>query len=690
MTATIDPAAPSPSRPPIWRRRWAQVIAAFALALVLFLALFDWNLLRGPVERMISRSTGRPVTIGVLDVKLALSPRIIFTDISIGNADWAGDEPLAHARELEFSVRLLSLLTDEIVLPYLGLTEGAASLVRDAEGRANWKFDRAEEEPSSRTVTVQTLSLKDASLSYNDAKLDIAAELDGATRNEGQYETRLDFKGRWRGSTFAGTADTGSVLSLTDTSEPFPMRVALRMDRTSINAEGTVADLATFRDVDAQVAVSGPSLSALYPAIRLALPETPAYKISGHLTRSGDAYAYTGFKGTIGNTDIAGDARYELREPRPLLTATLKSRRLDLADLGPLVGLQRRATATPGAKATPAVLPPGKVFPEGDFNLERLNAMDADVQLTADSLRIPEQVPLEDFSTHIKLNGGVLVLDPMNFGFAGGDLVSTLTLDARSNPISAKASIDLRRVRLGKLFPTVERLNNSAGLLGGQIRLAGRGNSVSDMLGTANGTVTAGMTGGTISELGVWLVNLNGGELVPLLFGGDRPTQIRCAAAAFDVKGGVGTMQTFVFDTDESRIDGEGTVRLGAERLDITLTPLSKKRGILSLRGPVRIYGTFRNADFAVSSQTILRGVGAVALGLVNPLLALIPLLETGPGEDANCRQVLAEIPGAIKQSGKSVEDAPLQQRSTSAPIVDVPAKRDGPPAPIVDARAKK
>lgn len=236
-------------------------------------------------------------------------------------------------------------------------------------------------------------------------------------------------------------------------------------------------------------------------------PPTPPYKVSGHLTRNGDVYSYTDFKGTIGNTDIAGDARHELREPRPLPTATLKSRRLDLADLGPPVGLERRrAASTPsGAKPTPAVLPPGKVFPEGDFNLERLNAMDADVRLKADSLRIPEQVPLEDFSTHIKLNGGVLLLDPMNFGFAGGDLVSTITLDARSNPISAKASIDLRRIRLGKLFPTIERLYNSAGLLGGQIRLAGRGNSVSDMLATSNGTVTAGMAGGTVSELGVWL-----------------------------------------------------------------------------------------------------------------------------------------------------------------------------------------
>ncbi|HYM48411.1 MAG TPA: hypothetical protein VES91_08005, partial [Burkholderiaceae bacterium] len=136
--------------------------------------------------------------------------------------------------------------------------------------------------------------------------------------------------------------------------------------------------------------------------------------------------------------------------------------------------------------------------------------------------------------------------------------------------------------------------------------------------------------------------------------------------------------------------NGEGVVKLGPEQFDITLSPQPKKPGILSLRGPVRIYGTFRKADFAVSGQSILRGVGAVALGLVNPLLALIPLIETGPGEDANCRQVLSEVQGAVKQSGKKVDDAPPPQRSTSAPIVDVPTKRAGGPAPIVDVPVKK
>ncbi len=494
------------------------MLGALGIALVVVIAIFDWNWFRGPLERYLSKSSGRPVTIGVLDVELALAPRIVLTDIEIGNAPWAGDAPLVSLRELMLSVSVPSLFTDQIVLPHLRLTEGQLNLVRDKDGRANWKL-RESDQPSTRTVDVKSLALNNASLSLRDAVQNIEINAKGESRVDGPYQARMTFSGRWRGNPFEGIADTGNVLALRESSEPFPVRLSARIGRTSISAEGEMGDVRSLSRIDAKVAVSGPNLAALYPTLPLALPDTPPYRVSGRLVREGNVYSYTGFSGVIGNTDLAGDARYERRQPRPLLTATLKSRSLDLADLGPLVGLPPRSNAavavpvakgspTP-AKATPAKLPPGKVFPNNDFNLEKLNAMDADVRLNAAALKIPEQVPLEDFHTHLKLNNGVLVLDPMNFGMAGGDLVSTITLDARNNPIAAKASVDLRRVRLGQLFPTLETAKNtSAGSVGAQIRLAGRGNSVSDMLATSDGSINVGMAGGRVSELGVWLVNL--------------------------------------------------------------------------------------------------------------------------------------------------------------------------------------
>lgn len=669
------------------------------LAVVAFLALFDWNVLRGPAERFASRSTGRDVSIGHLDVRLSrLTPTVVLSDVTLGNAAWAPEQPMGRARQLAFSVRLLTLLGSEIVLPHLRLTDADVAFVRDAQGRANWRF-RDEQEPGRRNVRVLTLGIEDARVSYRDELLRLHADLQGSTRKDGPYETRIDFKGAWRGAPFAGTADTGSVLSLRGSTQPFPMRIVGKAGATSVEAEGEVADITRFRHIDADLAISGPSLASLYEALKVALPDTPPYRARGRLKRSGDVYSYENFKGTIGATDVSGSAKYVLQQPRPMLTAELKSERLDVADLGPLVGVKgQRATADAGGQ-TAERASTGRVLPDTAFNVEKLHSMDADVQLAAARLRFPGQVPLRNFTTRARLENGALTLEPLNFGFAGGEVVARIVLDAGEEPVAGSINADFKRVKLKELFPALDKMKESAGAVGAQVRLNGRGNSVAALLGSSNGTVTAGMAGGRVSELAVWLVNLHGGELIPLLFGGDRPTPIRCAAAGLEVKNGVGTVSTLVFDTEESSITGSGEVDFRKERVDVVLRPEPKKPGLLSIRGPIHIHGSFRDVDFGIAPQSIARGLGAIALGLVNPILALLPLFETGPGEDTNCRAVLEPVKGAVEQSGKSAKDAPPADRKgtreTPAPIVDVPPDKAGaraaqPPAPIVDVPAKK
>ena len=144
-----DSAAPATSR----KRRWPWVVGGLALALVLFIAIFDWNWFRGPLERYLSESSGRPVQIGHLDVELALPPRIVISDISIGNAEWAGKAPLAALRELMFSVSVPSLFTDKIVLPHVRLTGGEVNLLRDKNGRANWQMRKATTNPRRALLT---------------------------------------------------------------------------------------------------------------------------------------------------------------------------------------------------------------------------------------------------------------------------------------------------------------------------------------------------------------------------------------------------------------------------------------------------------------------------------------------------------------------------------------------------------
>jgi uncharacterized protein involved in outer membrane biogenesis len=119
-----------------------------------------------------------------------------------------------------------------------------------------------------------------------------------------------------------------------------------------------------------------------------------------------------------------------------------------------------------------------------------------------------------------------------------------------------------------------------------------------------------------------------------------------------------------VFDTEDVRIDGTGAVDLAAEQFELELRPQPKKPSVLSLRAPIHVNGSFRAARVAVSAGALLRGGAAVALAAVNPLAALLPLIETGQGEDSNCAEVLAAVAPALEQA----EGAPARARAASRP----------------------
>lgn len=229
-------------------------------------------------------------------------------------------------------------------------------------------------------------------------------------------------------------------------------------------------------------------------------------------------------------------------------------------------------------------------------------------------------------------------------------------MNAQQDPITSQARISLRAIKLEKLFPTVDAMKESQGLLGAMIKLSGPGNSVARMLGSADGEAGFATADGVLSNLLIEYVGLDGGEIVKFLVKGDRNTRIRCGGALFDVKDGIGTAASVVFDTEDTRIEGSGAIDLKNETLDLHLKPHPKDKSILVLRSPVRVHGPFSNPGFSVQKKGLLKRVGAaVLLGLVNPLAALLPLIETGTGKDANCAEVLGNVGSAVREAEKPV-----------------------------------
>jgi len=253
----------------------------------------------------------------------------------------------------------------------------------------------------------------------------------------------------------------------------------------------------------------------------------------------------------------------------------------------------------------------------------------------------------------------VLTLDPLRFDMAGGNVQSSIRIDANAAPPKGVIAIDGEHLKLHRLFESVGGLSQSPGEISGKIKLAGAGNSIAGLLGDSNGSLHLLTTGGRVSETLMEEAGLNFANVLIAKMKGDQQIDVDCAAAQFTVANGSAKADLFVFDTENAIVVIDGTIDLGSERVDLTLHPETKNMRIFSLRSPLHVTGDFEHLDVSVDKKTLLtRGGGAIALAVVaTPLAALLPL--TAPGGDSDATKSCAPL---VEELRKKSPPAPAKK----------------------------
>ena len=611
---------------------WRTGVGLLLLCIALLLLLWDWNWFKGPVERQVEARTGRAFEIrGDLAVDLGHTTVVTADRLQLGNADWAERPVMASTDRLRIAIEVWPLLRGDVRIPELRLDRPRAFLEKGPGGVGNWVFD--DDHPADDPPEFRSLWIEDGHLQVVDAAADTMVELDLGSVPAGKDDAAPAItgtgSGRWQGNSFVIEGRAESPLELRDRERPYRLDARASAGDTHAHARGTLVDPLRLTDFDLQLALSGADLEDLYPLLGLALPPTPAYALDGHFFRNGNAWHYDDFEGKVGDSDLAGDANVDASGDRPYLRADLASNRLDLEDLGGFIG------APPGEPA--AVAARGRLLPDTPYDLEKLGAMDADVRLRAARI-VGTRLPLDDMDAHLLLEGGLLRLDPLDFGVAGGNVRSTIRLDGRESPIRVQAQAAVRGLDLKRLMPQAELAQGAIGRIGGDIALAGSGNSVAKMLATSSGDVALGMGRGQVSNLLMEYAGLDIAEALKFMITGDRKVPVRCAFADFAVEGGVMSARALAFDTTDTIIVGEGTVDLRNETLAMTLRPRPKDRSLFVFRSPLLLRGTFADPSFSPDPARVgLRAAIALALGSIAPPAALLATIELGPGGDAEC-----------------------------------------------------
>ena len=644
---------PAPTR---HRRLWALTLA-LPVALLAAFALGEvagWPFLRAPLERTLASRLGRSVALapdgGAFSVRFLGGLRLQASRLVIGAPDWSSTPHLLDGQDVSLELGWGALWdawrepgAAALRIRRLDATRLDAHAERHADGRVSWQFGPA---PSASSPTAAPLpqfgrlGVADGTLHYTDAANGTAVEAkltlaEGSAPDAAPSRFTLSAGGRYERLPLKLELQSGGLLPFLadeDAPEPVALKVQATLGRATLAFEGTTTGLLQGGGLNGHFRLRGPSLAAVGDPLRVTLPTTAPFVAEGELQRRGVTWLAQVAQATVGGSRVRGTFAYQAGPGRPVLTGELSGPRLLLADLGPAVGTPVEGAAARGG---------GKVLPTRPFDLAALRVMDADVRIKLDELNLdtPKLEPLRPLRAHLLLKDGVLEIAELDARTAEGALTGRVQLDGRSDTALWKADVRWSAVLLQRWLRLARKEGEPpwlTGRLNGNATLQGQGRSTAEILASLQGNVRTSLGGGTLSHLAVEAAGLDLAQALGVLLRGDKSLPVPCAVADLVVQNGVLQPRTLVVDASDSVLWMDGSLSLATEKMDLRVVVAPRDFSPLALRTPLRLTGPISAPTVTLARSPLTGKVGAaLLLALVNPLAALLPMLDPGNTEGA-------------------------------------------------------
>ena len=655
------------------------MLGALALLLAVLVGageILGWPFLAGPLERALSGALERRVSLVVAagEGQSSDSFRVRFIggihleapELTLAAPAWSEAPQMLVARDLDLRLRYIDLWRvwrgQPLRIEQLRSSSLVTTLERLPDGRASWQF--AVDDPSAtpaaplRVPDFGRLLIEEGVLRYRDGIQDIEVE---SLLTLVDRQLRATASGRWRTSplkasaTLSGLAAPDDALGLASSPSRLPLVLEATIGRARLRFDGRIDGLSGDTPLRGRFDLSGPSLAAVGDPIGVTLPTTGAFRSVGALLRQGDVWRAVIDDATIGASRLNGAFSYRTGGAMPLLEGRLGGSRLMLVDLGPVVGTTPITTTAqaqiPSAQQS-RVQPAAKVLPARPFDLAALRVMEANVLIDIAEVDLNTTLlePLRPLRAHLQLSGGVLALNNLDARTADGRLRGRLALDGRGKQALWDADVRwdgvrlerwIRQARSGDAPPYV------SGRLNGHATLQGQGRSTADILASLQGRVRTELKGGALSHLIVEAAGLDVAQALGVLLKNDEALPLACAVADLDASGGVFRPRVMVIDTTDSAVWVDGSLSLAAESLDLRAVVSPKDFSPLAVRSPVHVRGSFAEPEVSLEAAPLGRQVAAsLLLALLNPLAALIPLVDLGDADAAergaaSCRNLM-------------------------------------------------
>ncbi|MGE0370730.1 MAG: AsmA family protein [Gammaproteobacteria bacterium] len=628
--------------------KWLGWLGTPIVLVVLLVALWRWDWFIPLAEAQASAALGRPVHIGHLNVGLGRIVRVTADDIVVENPpEWQGD-PLARIGRLSLDVDAWAYIRHgTLVIPAIEVNRPLVSVMESASGEANYAIGAGGgTSGGGPSPQIGTLRITDGQGRVVIPRLDADFAVAMSTPDvDGQPRIRVDAQGTYARQPIIAQFLGGALLSLRDPSNPWPVDLRVENGPNRLSVIGTIQNPMQLSGASLKLMMAGPDASFLDHLAGIPLPRTPPYQLAGQLDFAGSRVRIQDFAGRVGRSDLAGTIEAELGGQRPEVWADLRSRRVDLADLGGVIGAQPGRADTPGQtaeqraeRARSAASP--KLLPDARLSIPKLRWADVHLKYRGDQVR-GQDMPLDKVAVDMDLIDGRIMLHPASVAIGSGSIKANVDLTPEGEDSArVKADVAVQAIDVSRLMAATQ-VFKGAGTISGSAMLETTGNSTAQMVARGNGQVRLAMAGGDLSAILVNLSGLQFGNALASALGLPERTQVECFIMDAALQQGVMRLRALVLDTGEGVVEGTGQADLRKEVLALQLRTEAKHFSIGSLPGPINIGGTLKEPAILPGAETVVRGGLAAGLGVLLAPLAALPTIQFGTADDERCERLL-------------------------------------------------
>jgi AsmA family protein len=605
------------------------ITAAAILGLIILLILVRNPIAEWAIPTGVKAATGREVAIADAQVGWDNGISVSISDLRINNPTWAEQPHLLTASNFRGVAKFWPLLSGQLVLTQLEMSEPNLNLVRKAEGQATWIF---EEPPSDSTaptglpkwLRIYQSAIKNGNVALSDAVSGVVASgtFEGAYGmvSDAERTLTITLKGKQNKSPFSLEASI-SAPNQSAESNTLPEQLAVIFEIDAANAklsfDGDVALDDSDVNAKGEARARGNDLADLAKFLPVPLPSLPPYDLAANVNVRRSSVQLQKLVGKIGDTQFDGTFGADFETNPPTINAALHTAKLDFDDLAPLIGLPPASgpgeTASPQQQQETAERKSQLAFlPDTALDFAALQQAQGKVTLKADAVESAPFLPLTSFDFDAVLSGKGARIIARDIGIAGGKVAGTVSISSIEGGGALNADISILNARLKEFFRDSDYFSITDGRFDAQLALDGSGKSIKAIVVNGKGGIQFVMRGGALSGLIIEGIGADIAEGLVLYIGKDAKVPVTCAQITTSLDSGILQIEKIVADTKDSVVYGTGSISLKTETLDLRLEADAKDFSLIYLAAPAEIKGPLAEPEVGLGS---IKGIGLFEAG---------------------------------------------------------------------------